>query len=118
MAAMAVALCAVTLLTVNAYLSTPPAVVEERGVRLSAAEIAGRQLVLAQNCGACHIVAGHGTRTGPDLDGIGSRRDASYIHTYIERPASLNPAATMPAYIPPLSHEQVEEITKYLLVLR
>ena len=111
---------AIALLTVRSFQTTPPGVsaTELRATRLAPAEIAGRQLIQAQGCSACHIVNGQGTALGPSLDGISTQRDPAFIHTYIENPKSLNPAAQMPGFIPPLSHGQVEEITRYLLTLK
>jgi hypothetical protein len=42
---------------------------------------------------------------------------AADIHFFMERPTALNPAASMEPLIPPLSHEDVEAITQYLLTL-
>jgi mono/diheme cytochrome c family protein len=75
-------------------------------------------LVAAQGCASCHVINGQGATVGPSLDGIANRRGAAYIHSYIESPKGLNPNATMPAFLPPLTHEQVEDITQYLLTLR
>ena len=59
-----------------------------------------------------------GVTVGPPLDGIAERRGPAYVHSYIESPRSLNPNATMPAFLPPLTHEQDEDVTQYLLALR
>jgi cytochrome c553 len=42
---------------------------------------------------------------------------AADIHFFMENPRALNPAASMEPLIPPLSHEDVEAITQYLLTL-
>lgn len=109
---------AVTFLTWRAVQTTPPTVADNRAERLTASQVVGRQLVAAQGCTSCHIVNGQGGSLGPSLDGIALRRGAAYVHSYIESPRSLNPNATMPAFLPPLTHEQVEDITQYLLELR
>ena len=108
----------VALLTWRAVQTTPPALAEDRNERLSAAEVVGRQLVGAQACTSCHIVNGQGGTIGPSLDGVAQRRGSAYIHSYVENPKGINPNATMPAFLPPLTHEQVEDITQYLLTLR
>jgi ubiquinol-cytochrome c reductase cytochrome b subunit len=117
-AAAALSVIAVTALTVRAIQTTPPALVDDRNARLTSTEVVGRQLVQAQGCTSCHVIAGQGTTVGPSLDGIATRRSAAYVHSYIEDPKSLNPAATMPAFLPPLTHQQVEDVTQYLLALR
>jgi ubiquinol-cytochrome c reductase cytochrome b subunit len=113
-----VSVVAVALLTWRAVQTTPPALAENRAERLTATEVVGRQLVAAQGCTSCHVVAGQGGTLGPPLDGLAERRSAAYIHSYIENPRSLNPNAAMPAFLPPLTHEQVEDMTQYLLTVR
>jgi mono/diheme cytochrome c family protein len=108
----------VAFLTWRAVQTTPPALAENRAERLTAPEVVGRQLVAAQGCASCHVINGQGGSIGPPLDGIASRRAAAYIHSYIENPKNLNPNASMPAFLPPLTHEQVEDITQYLLTVR
>ncbi len=109
---------AVAFLTWRAFQTTPPALVDERAARLTSTEVVGRQLVSAQSCTSCHVIGGQGANVGPSLDGIAARRATAYIHSYIENPKSLNPNAAMPTFLPPLTHEQVEDITQYLLTLR
>jgi ubiquinol-cytochrome c reductase cytochrome b subunit len=114
----ALSVLAVGFLTWRAVQTTPPALAENRAERLTSMEVVGRQLVGAQGCASCHVINGQGGALGPSLDGIAQRRGAAYVHSYIESPKSLNPNATMPAFLPPLSHEQVENVTQYLLTLR
>jgi ubiquinol-cytochrome c reductase cytochrome b subunit len=105
-------------LTIMAFVTTPPAVVEDASSRLTPQEVTGKQLVQTENCRACHVIEGQGGNVGPALDGIAGRREPAYIHFYIENPKNLNPTAVMPGFIPPLSHDQVEAITRYLLTLK
>jgi ubiquinol-cytochrome c reductase cytochrome b subunit len=114
----ALSVIAIAFLTVRAVQTTPPVLAENRAERLTATEVVGRQLVAAQGCTSCHVINGQGGSVGPPLDGIAERRGAAYIHSYIENPKGLNPNATMPAFVPPLTHEQVEDVTQYLLTLR
>jgi ubiquinol-cytochrome c reductase cytochrome b subunit len=108
----------VGFMTWRAVQTTPPALAENRAERLTATEVVGRQILGAQGCVSCHVVDGQGGTVGPALDGIALRRGAAYVHSYIENPRSLNPDAAMPAFLPPLTHEQVEDVTQYLLTLR
>ncbi|MEK7214032.1 MAG: cytochrome c, partial [Chloroflexota bacterium] len=127
MATLAVVMVAATGLTSRAYLTTPPSQVEERGIVLTSQQLRGRQVVLQQGCRSCHIIAGEtGWQEGkgdaqrvrgPSLDGIGGRMTLADIHTFMEKPKTFNPDATMQPLIPPLSHEDVEAITQYLLTL-
>ena len=113
-----ISVLAVGGLTWQAVSTTPPALADDRNSRLTANEVIGRELVDAQGCRSCHVIGGQGANVGPSLDGVGGRRGAAYIHSYIEDPRNLNPSATMPAFLPPLTHEQVEDVTQYLLTLR
>lgn len=104
-------------LTVLAYESTPPSVVVERGSVLTSQQLRGRQLIAQQGCTSCHVIGGQGAHKGPPLDGVGERMTAGDIHFFMENPKALNPAASMPPVIPPMTHEDVEAITQYLLTL-
>ncbi|TAK36859.1 MAG: c-type cytochrome [Chloroflexota bacterium] len=105
-------LVATVFLTVQAFQSTP--VTAETGRKLSPIEAAGKKLYQAQNCGACHVLQGQGGTVGPSLDDVGSRRDVSAIHQYIENPKRQNPNAAMPQFLPPLTHQEVDQIAVYL----
>lgn len=101
-------------LTYIAFEGTPAATAE----KLSPVEESGRRLYQAQNCAACHSIKGTGGKTGPDLAGAEDRMNSADIHQFIENPKAVNPNATMPAFLPPLAHEEVEQITRYLLTLK
>jgi mono/diheme cytochrome c family protein len=115
----AVGVLSVGALTAIAVATTPPTSATERGVQLNSTQIVGRSLFQA-NCTGCHGVNLQGV-DGPPLTRVGTLRDASYVHLYIENPKELNTAAKMPAFIPPpgipprLTHDQVEAITEYLM---
>jgi ubiquinol-cytochrome c reductase cytochrome b subunit len=119
------ALCVVGIvaLTIAGVISTPPTAAVERGIQLNSAQVVGRSLYQA-HCSSCHGDHGQGTKDGPSVAQVGALRDASFLHRYIEEPKALNPSAKMPAFIPPpggqqvLTHEQVEDITQYLITFR
>jgi ubiquinol-cytochrome c reductase cytochrome b subunit len=113
-----ISMIAIAALTWQAIRTTPPALADDRNARLTATEVVGRELVDAQGCRSCHVIGGQGGQVGPSLDGVAARRTPAYIHSYIEDPKNLNPNAVMPTFLPPLTHEQVEDITQYLLTLR
>jgi ubiquinol-cytochrome c reductase cytochrome b subunit len=113
----AVVLVGAGVLTVLAYRSTPPSVVVEDGTVLTSQQLRGKQLIVQQGCMSCHVIGGQGARRGPWLDGIGQRMTAGDIHFFMEKPKAFNPAASMEPVIPPLTHEDVEAITQYLLTL-
>ena len=106
-----VGLVGAVVLTVQAFQNTP-AMAQDR--KLTPTEMVGKKLYAAQNCGACHVLGGEGGTVGPALDHVGSQRDVAYIHLYIEDPKSQNPNAAMPPFLPPLTHQEVEQIAVYL----
>lgn len=99
----------------------PPAAPPEVGRPLSAAERAGRASFQRQ-CTGCHLVDGKGgddPNKGPELTEIGLHRSAGWLHSYIEQPTRFRPDAEMPAFGPPvLTHQEVEEVARYLSTLR
>ena len=63
----------------------------------------GQQIFAAKAvCTRCHTIGGHGGAIGPDLTGIGSRRDATELRTSL-----LDPSASVP-----LDFLQVRVVTK------
>lgn len=127
-----VSVLAVSFLTLRAYQVTPSTVVTMLATgpqigsptraspepRLTPAQEAGRRIYQSQNCAACHQIRGAGGTAGPDLTRVGAQRDPAWLHEYIERPRDLNPQATMPGFLPPLSHQEVEWLAQYLSTLR
>ena len=50
---------------------------------------------------------------------VGLRHSAAWLHSYIEAPSRFRPDTKMPAFGPPaLSHEDIEEVSRYLATLR
>ncbi|MGB8647375.1 MAG: cytochrome b N-terminal domain-containing protein [Anaerolineae bacterium] len=116
-------IAAILALTISAAVTTPPSTVVERGVRLSSSQVLGKSLFQA-NCTSCHGDIGQGTKDGPSIQTVGALRDPAFIHRYIEDPKALNPDAKMTPFIPPpggvqiLTHEQIEDITNYLITFQ
>jgi menaquinol-cytochrome c reductase cytochrome b/c subunit len=101
-------------LTTSAFLTTPTGAVQERGQTLTAAQLLGRT-TYRQYCADCHGANGEGSAQAPSLQGIAQRRDANFVHNYIEDPQRIGRGALMPAFSNQLSHQQVEEVTQYVL---
>jgi ubiquinol-cytochrome c reductase cytochrome b subunit len=96
-----------------------PVVAPETGRLLNATERAGRALFQSQQCEGCHMVAGHGGDEGPDLSKVGLRHSAAWLHSFVEDPGRFHVRTRMPSYGPPaLTHQEIEEITRYLASLR
>jgi len=102
-------------------------VVPESSRPLSSTERSGRALFQSQQCGSCHFIAGQKPvqKKGdvpadvPDLTEVGLRHSTAWMHSFIEDPLRFHPASKMPAFGPPtLTHQEIEEITRYLTTLR
>ncbi len=103
------------VLTLEAFRTTPPQPGVEATVLLTADQRIGQKIMRAQGCRQCHTVAGAGALgPGPSLDGIRERMDAGTLHFFLEKPQSVRPDSTHPAYIPPLSHKEVEQLVDFL----
>ena len=95
-----------------------PKVAPETGRPLSSAERAGRALFERQ-CAGCHVVAGRGGDTGPELTEIGAHHTAAWLHSFVENPTYFHPDSKMAGFGPPaLSHQEIEEVARYLSTLR
>jgi mono/diheme cytochrome c family protein len=80
---------------------------------------AGRALFQSQQCIGCHTIAGRGGMEGPDLSAVGLRHSGAWLHSFIELPSRFHPDSRMPSFGPPaLSHEEIEELSRYLQTLR
>jgi cytochrome c2 len=49
---------------------------------------AGRQVFIGRGCNSCHAVGG-GVLIGPDLQGVGTRRDADWLRRWLADPAAM-----------------------------
>ena len=67
------------------------------------------------NCGICHMVNGVGTKLGPPLNGVSTRRDKAWLTQHFVDPQKMSPGSVMPAYT--FSQPDMEAITAYLLAL-
>ena len=101
-------------------------VVAEAGRPLSSIERSGRAMFKRQQCGSCHNIAGQkpvekkdDTPDAPELTEVGLKHSAAWMHSYIEDPLRFHKDSKMPAFGPPtLTHQEIEEITRYLVTLR
>jgi ubiquinol-cytochrome c reductase cytochrome b subunit len=71
-------------------------------------------LTFSNMCIACHMVAGEGGDTGPNLSEVGSRRDAASLRAVISDPSTEYPDTLMPAYAERITEEQMSAIVNYL----
>lgn len=75
-----------------------------------------RPAIFNQMCVACHALQGQGGNIGPALDGVGSRRDASFISQWLHDPTVIKVDSKMPKL--PLSEAQIVELTAFLSQLK
>lgn len=120
LASLAVLLGGSAFLMGAALRDVPPGSAPDPAARtLGAAERAGRATFQRQ-CAGCHVVNGRGGDQGPELTTIGLRHSAAWLHSFIESPRRFRgDSATMAPFGPPtLSHQEVEEVARYLTTLR
>lgn len=79
-------------------------------------ETKNRPIIFNQMCVACHSLQGQGANIGPALDGVGSRRDASFISAWLHDPTKIKPDSKMPKL--PLTEEDIVELTAFLSQLK
>ncbi len=101
------------------------AIAAEVGRPLTSIERAGRALFKARNCGACHAIGDQkpdtssDTPNAPELTEVGLHHSAAWMHSFMEDPFRFHADSKMPSFGPPkLTHEEIEEITRYLSSLR
>ena len=96
-----------------------PVIAPETGKPLSSTERAGRALFQRQ-CAGCHVVGSEkGGDKGPALTEIGAHHSAAWLHSFIEDPTRFHRESEMSSFGPPvLSHEEIEEVARYLSTLR
>jgi mono/diheme cytochrome c family protein len=96
--------------------------VPEAGRPLSSVERSGKAIFASSQCGSCHAVAGKGggsQENAPNLSLEGLKHSGAWIHSFLENPLRFHPDSKMPSFGPPtLSHQEIEEVTRYLVTLR
>lgn len=75
----------------------------------------GEQLYVSEKCDRCHVIAGEGTPTAPDLDDVAARLHPEFIFTIIKTPQDLIPDTTMEDSF--LDDEEIMALTHYLMTL-
>ncbi len=93
----------------------PTAIISATSSTAPSSTVAGRlnrPALINQMCIACHSIGGQGGTVGPNLDGVGSRRDRDYITRWLTDPLAVKPDAKMPKL--PLSKEDIIELSAFL----
>jgi ubiquinol-cytochrome c reductase cytochrome b subunit len=82
---------------------------------IPAQAIQGAQVYVANNCNACHKIAGVGGDVGPTLNGLAARRSKDWIEKHFESPQVLSPGTPMPPFH--FSPSERDALVNYLLAL-
>ncbi len=82
----------------------------------SIANRTNRPQLFNQMCIACHSLNGQGGIVGPALDGIGDRRDLTYLRTWLKDPLAIKPNSKMPKL--PLNDSDITELSAFLSQLK
>jgi cbb3-type cytochrome oxidase cytochrome c subunit len=77
----------------------------------------GETVYKAQGCSACHRIGGVGGTIGPDLSGVGRRRDKGWILQQLTDPKSHDPKSVMPSFAR-LAQRDREDLAEYLVNLK
>ena len=85
------------------------------GAPLTPIELAGKAYFREQNCIRCHSLNGKGGNIGPELVGVGGKRDAEWLNQHFRNPSAVVPGSAMPAFDLPM--ETLNALSAYLLRL-
>lgn len=78
---------------------------------------AGRKFYFAQNCDACHAIAGQGGAVGRDLTDVGTRLSQEKLMQVIQSIRS-GKDTSMPALPANTTNEQITDLVSFLLTLK
>ncbi len=70
--------------------------------------------LLSQHCLECHLIDGVGGTEGPELTHVGKDQDAGMIERRLVDPFSMDPGASMPAFVDTLTPEQMRLLAVWL----
>jgi nitric oxide reductase subunit C len=77
---------------------------------------AGKKIYNEMKCPMCHKIDGVGGKIGPDLSGVGSRKDAQWIKGFLKDPKSIIPDTKQPPFKG--TDEELEAVVTYLMSLK
>ena len=84
-----------------------------------AAAGSGEGIFASNRCISCHTLngtAGKLAKVGGVLDGVGKKRDASWLKSYLQDPVAALPGAQMPK--PDLTPADLDSLVAYLVTLK
>jgi cytochrome c2 len=77
---------------------------------------AGKTIYNEMKCAMCHKIDGVGGKIGPELLGVGSRKDAQWMKGFLKDPKSVIPDTKQPPFKG--TDEQLEAVVTYLMSLK
>jgi mono/diheme cytochrome c family protein len=75
----------------------------------------GALIYQANDCASCHKINGVGDELGPPLNGVGERRERSWIEGHFADPPKYSPDSIMPAF--PFKPGELKLITDYIIAI-
>lgn len=75
----------------------------------------GRALFEDLGCIGCHKLHGTGGVIGPDLEGVGARRNPEWLGNHFRSPGAVTPGSAMPPL--KVNDEEIDALTMYMLSL-
>lgn len=87
----------------------------------STATTKGEIIYRREGCLSCHEIFGNGAAYGPSLDGVGSKRDKTWLIEYLKAPRAGVSAKPYRLKMPPYDHlprKDLELLAEYLLALK
>lgn len=76
----------------------------------------GEKVYKEMKCSMCHKLDGSGGKMGPELSGVGARKDADWIKAFLKDPKSVIPNTKQPPFKG--TDEQLEALVTYLMSLK
>ncbi len=101
----------------KAYLYEATPTERARVDAMPTAIISGAYAVVQNKCLRCHMIAGQGRDTGPDLSDIGSKKDKDWLVEKLIDPERFEPDTEMKSF-KHLPRETLSQIAEYLMTLK
>ncbi|MCS6777417.1 MAG: cytochrome c [Chloroherpetonaceae bacterium] len=82
---------------------------------------AGKKVYMANGCAACHVIAGQGGTSGPELTKIGAdpkKRTTAFLKESIHNPKADSPDSSMPSYEETIKGKDLDALIAYLQSLK
>jgi len=84
--------------------------------QMDEAILRGQNVFITNKCSRCHSIEGNGGRMGPDLSHVGSRRETTWLQTFLTDPRSVIPQGKQPPFKG--TDQEREDLVTYLSSLR